>query len=1168
MSASLHLRLPDFDYADIYRAERLPALDALFQTRLQQVDASLAAHYLSYREGANLDEGAESALLIAVAKVLEDFLVTAFDIAEARDALRAQQSSEEVIHRFKEKFVKARARRKRAVPAREFAVLDALLTTPPDRERELAVAQYWAEADAGQDQARLALLGEWVHAAVNSSQGQAATKNWVSMQLPRRTEYFALVQTAPLQEDVTRRQGAAEARRARDGFNLSDSRCSAREAMDQVHYCVYCHEHQGDFCSRGFPEKEGTGFRKNPLEVELAGCPLGEKISEAHTLKRDAYTLAALAVIMIDNPLLPATGHRICNDCMKACVYQKQDAVNIPQIETRILTEVLSWPWGFEIYFLLTRWNPLHRARPHRLPYGGANTLIVGAGPAGFNLAHHLLQEGVGVVMVDGLKIEPLAEHLTGTRGSLPLPVRQVTDLFEPLDGRTMAGFGGVAEYGITIRWEKNFLKLVRLVLARSANFRLHGGVRLGGTLTLEDAAALGFHHVTLATGAGRPTVLPMKNNMAQGIRQASDFLMALQLTGAAKRESLANLQVRLPAVVIGGGLTAIDTATEVQAYYIRQVEKFLARWEALADAGSELPVWSAAENDIAQEFLRHGRAVRSERVRAQALNTPPDFAKLIRQWGGVTVVYRRAMHESPAYLRNHEEIAKALEEGIYYAENLEPLEAVLDIHQYVRALRLKRSHQEEVITLPARAVFVAAGSIPNTVYEREHPGSFVMEGKFFASHRINDAGELIRVAAASNSKAAAPGFFTSYALGHLRVSFIGDTHPQFHGSVVKAMASGKHAAPEIMRLLARVLRPAKSSPEQAWLSHAARLDERLQAQILHSEQLGPHLTRLTVHAPQAAQNWRPGQVYRLQNFDTQAERVRGIALTMEGMAITGVQVDKERGAVHLLVNSVGASSRIAASLQAGKPVVLMGPTGTGLPVPQGATITVIGGPTAVNAIVDSAAHWRGAGNRILFIAHFRDAEQARSVQSAVEILSDQILWVLDQGARLPCSRKQDRCYVDGIMGFLDECAAAGNTEGDAHTNWLRESDYLLVSDKPEAMHACAHALQTRFHAQLKPTLTAVAAVNSPMQCMMKEVCAQCLCRHIDPATGQTSKFVFSCFNQYQPLFNLDLANLQARQGQNSVQEKMSNAWLSFVGGAPALKQLDKICYQPDTAAH
>ncbi len=72
-------------------------------------------------------------------------------------------------------------------------------------------------------------------------------------------------------------------------------------------------------------------------------------------------------------------------------------------------------------------------------------------------------------------------------------------------------------------------------------------------------------------------------------MRQASDFLMALQLTGAAKTDSIANLTVRLPVVVIGGGLTAIDTATEALAYYPVQVEKFLSRYETLvAERGVE----------------------------------------------------------------------------------------------------------------------------------------------------------------------------------------------------------------------------------------------------------------------------------------------------------------------------------------------------------------------------------------------------------------------------------------------------------------------------------------------------------------------------------------------------------------------------------------------------
>src|SRR5690606_34829868 len=145
-----------------------------------------------------------------------------------------------------------------------------------------------------------------------------------------------------------------------------------------------------------------------------------------------------------------------------------------------------------------------------------------------------------------------------------------------------------------------------------------------------------------------------------------------------AKRSSLANLQIRLPAVVIGGGLTGIDTATELQAYYIAQVEKILERHEKMVAAWGEARVRERLDEEsrlILDEYLAHGRAVRAERRRAEAAGETPDFLPLLRAWGGVTIAYRRSMTESPAYIRNHEEINKALEEGIYYLEALDPKE-------------------------------------------------------------------------------------------------------------------------------------------------------------------------------------------------------------------------------------------------------------------------------------------------------------------------------------------------------------------------------------------------------------------------------------------------------------------------------------------------------------
>src|SRR5439155_21266225 len=109
----------------------------------------------------------------------------------------------------------------------------------------------------------------------------------------------------------------------------------------------------------------------------------------------------------------------------------------------------LPLPWRFEIYGLLTRWNPLCFARPYPLPYNGKNVLVVGLGPAGYTLAHHLLNEGFGVVAIDGLKLEPPPRELVDR------PVRDYRAVEEELDERILAGFGGVSEYGITVRWDK-----------------------------------------------------------------------------------------------------------------------------------------------------------------------------------------------------------------------------------------------------------------------------------------------------------------------------------------------------------------------------------------------------------------------------------------------------------------------------------------------------------------------------------------------------------------------------------------------------------------------------------------------------------------------------------------------------------------------------------------
>jgi NAD(P)H-flavin reductase/NADPH-dependent glutamate synthase beta subunit-like oxidoreductase len=931
-----------------------------------------------------------------------------------------------------------------------------------------------------------------------------------------------------------------------------------------VHYCVLCHERDKDSCSKGFREPaKGSAadtapkIAVNPLGIELNGCPLDEKISEMHMVRKQGDSIGALALVMIDNPMCPGTGHRICNDCMKGCIYQKQDPVNIPQIETGVLTEVLKMPWGVEIYGLLTRWNPLNVRRPYALPYNGRNVLVVGLGPAGYTLAHYLVNEGFGVVGIDGLKIEPLPAPLVGTEDAAPQPIKDWSEIYRALDERVLEGFGGVSEYGITVRWDKNFLTLLHLTLARRRGLRMYGGIRFGGTMPIEEAWQYGFDHVAIAAGAGRPTIIDMKNNLIRGIRKASDFLMALQLTGAFKREALPNLQVRLPAVVIGGGLTGIDTATELLAYYPVQVEKTLKQYEELVAELGEAVVrgrYDDEELEVLDEFCAHGREVRAERARAAEAGEAPDFIPMVRRWGGVTLAYRKRMIDSPAYRLNHEEIIKALEEGIAFAENLNPIEAVPDQYGAVKAMVFRRegqagqTGQADTVTLPARSVMVAAGTSPNVTYEKEAPNTFILDSKkkFFQPHRAERVDGGVRLVPDPE------GFFTSYQSEGRLVSYYGDNHPRFAGNVVKAMASAKNGYPRVTELFADELRsldPAQQAQrDRRWRALGERLDQELTATVEEVIRLTPTIVEVIVKAPAAARHFEPGQFYRLQNYESVAPRVtRAGAVTplvMEGIALTGAWVDKERGLLSMIALELGASSRLVAYLRKGEPVVVMGPTGTPTEIPTGQNVLLLGGGLGNAVLFSIAKAMREKGNRVIYFAGYKKGEDLFKRED-IEAATDQVIWSTDMGEPIAPGRPQDAHFRGNIVQAM--LAYHAGELGEKVVP-LEAVDRIIAIGSDRMMAAVKAARHGALAPFLKKEHVGIGSINSPMQCMMKEVCAQCLQKHVDPVTGKET-VIFSCFNQDQELDRVDFPNLAARLRQNTVQEKLSSLWFDHLLG-------------------
>ena len=1148
-------------FADLYDREGLARLDRAFVAHLAETDIGLHDRLMAARsDPADVERLDESNLLVELAPYLEDFIGGLFGIEAEVRALQARHHELAPLYSVKRLFVQRRAVKTvkesnaMAINGSELArELDQLIGSPSDEDWERSYAEHvakWLEDEAG-NAGPLDIAQRYAAWATLAPEGRRKHRRGVLFKVPHRLDPYHLVPVETIERDgVTMLRRPEDEWRRRDGFALTDRGTDLTGALDQANYCIWCHNQGKDSCSHGLKEKDGT-FKKNVFGVTRAGCPLDEKISEMNLVKARGNSLGALAIVAVDNPICAATGHRICNDCMKSCIYQRQDPVDIPQIETRTLKDVLAIPWGFEIYSLLTRWNPLNIQRPLPRPASGYKVLVVGLGPAGFTLAHHLLNDGHFVAAVDGLKIEPLPPEISGvavdgTRQPFA-PIRDLTSLVERLDDRVMAGFGGVAEYGITVRWDKNFLKIIRLLLERRASFAMYGGVRFGGTITIDGAFDLGFDHIALCAGAGRPTVIPMKNGLAPGVRQASDFLMALQLTGAAKTDSIANLMVRLPVVIIGGGLTAIDTATESLAYYPLQVEKFLSRYETLVGERGEEAVraeWNAAEREIAAEFIDHARAIRAEREAARRESRAPRLANLIESWGGVTIAYRRRFIDSPSYTLNHEEVAKAMEEGIRLAEMLSPVEVEVDSLGRATALGLTRHRVTEVaghrpepnqgpgeeVVLPARTVLVAAGTQPNTVLGREDPENITLDGRYFRA--LDEKGNPVtpeRVV-----KPSAVRVLTHLRPGGRAVSFFGDLHPSFFGNVVKAMGGVTLGYPVVSRMLAR-LTPSAPAPVELM----ARLDYELRARVHEITRLTPNIIEIVVRAPIAARAFKPGQFYRLQNYEAYAARVDGTTLAMEGLALTGAGIDTEKGLLSTIVLEMGGSSDLCALLKPGEPVILMGPTGTPTETPSGETVLLVGGGLGNAVLFSIGAEFRARGSRVLYFAGYKLIQDRYKVED-IEHAADCVVWCCDKAPGFAPGRPQDRAFVGNIVEAIE--AFGGGALGPVQIP-LSAVDRIIAIGSEGMMAAVAEARQAGLKRYFRPDHRAIASINSPMQCMMKEICAQCLQRHYDPATG-TETVVFSCFNQDQEMDRVDFRTLRRRLSQNGVQEKLTKLWV------------------------
>ncbi len=1070
----------DFTNYQYNRQEELNKTHTLFCQFLRKNDTSLHDRYL---ESLQLKKAPNTDFLIKIAIHLEGFLKNYFSL----NICSSSEESMENISWAKKHFIQKRAKPKikdllNQIKKQEglslILSLSTCLSAPlSELTLSMAIKNWYKNPGKHTSSIQAALMfSVW---AMTTKKGGEFTKGWTLFSLPQSVNYQNLISMKN------------KAFSYRNGFDLTDKGPSKNYALDQAFYCLYCHDRKKDSCSTGKYSQKNHILEENPLGYKLAGCPLEQKISEMNFLAAKGKFLGALAIAMIDNPLLAATGHRICQDCSKACIFQKQTPVDIPAIETFLFDTILKYPYGFEIYNLLTRWNPLNLERPLPKKPTNKKVLVVGMGPAGFTLAYHLLMEGHFVVGIDGLKIEPL---------SIPAlaPIRNMADYFEPLSKRLPKGFGGVAEYGITARWNKNYLLPIRLILERWGNrFQLNGSTRFGSTITLDQAYEQGFDHVALCVGAGKPRLPKLPNVLANGAKLASDFLMALQLSGAQRKDTLLPLTIDLPCMVVGGGLTAVDTATEALAYYPVQIEKVLSRYEVLESSIGEKGINSFIINKLStserfqlQRWLIHAKELRLERRIATQEKRDPNILKFLNKWGGVHLIYRKLLQESPAYILNHPELQKALEEGVSFWEQLDIIKINTDEKNNLESITFKHKNTQES-TYPARSLLWAVGIQPSTLENKKE--TLGLQKDITLTWPKNDKEFII---------------YTNDT--HQTVSCFGDYHPFYAGSVVKAMASAKNGYKIISeQLKACTFKEEKKLPD-------------FSATVYKNKQIIQGYHELIFHAPWAVKNFEPGHLYRLQPYFKDIKEKNGNLFVGEGVALTGVKVNKEKGLLHTLIWSCGLSSKTLISLMKNQPVSLMGPTGCATHFEKGEKILLVAGQLGVAL----GKKMRAAGCEVVYITSFRNEayplDKKDFLQAGDTILACSL-------GELPSFFKNSS-HLHCIKGqTLDALSYYKSLKHPPIT--LNNFDRIMTIGSPKLLMNFQHKFYDLYKDLFNPLAKWIIATTTPMQCMMKGVCGQCLQR------DSNDNYTFSCAWQDQDLCTLDLKFMNKRLNQNHVQE-------------------------------
>ncbi|MFL1780698.1 FAD-dependent oxidoreductase [Candidatus Hepatincolaceae symbiont of Richtersius coronifer] len=1168
---------------DLYCRKKLKNLDNMFLKFLKAKDKFLYHYVITNRKNNKFfgeDYGNESEELVKCARLFEEFLFLIFPAAQDNTLLNKSASLNNKLLLFKKLFIKGLVKQNSLENAQNLdfnkirsQFYDLLQIQYFNEERIIdAILAYLQDKD--QYKQELELACNFASCIMFVEEIAALFEPQIIFFKAKKRNFDALIAVKYM--DLHKIEKAEyTVYKIRKNFNYYDN-TSPFYNFNHSNYCVKCHIRSRDYCRKGELEKpfitnessacdltsvSQKNYKVNPLQAKLSGCPLGMHISQMHILNETNNLLAALVIITINNPLAAATGEHICNDCSVSCIFQKQEAVDTPKVETTILKKILSLPWGFEIYSLLTRWNPLRFYRPYPKATTNYNVLVVGLGPSGYSLAYNLLNEGHNVIAIDALKIEPLPANLYQDFK----PIIDFHNISEDLEDRIIYGFGGVSEYGITSRWDKNFLKVIRIILQRQNNLQIIGNIRFGSSLDINTVKKIGFHHIALCAGVGESKILNIPNMLSKGIRTSSEFLMTLNL-GAFKKDNLFNLQIRLPLIVLGGGLTAIDCANEAIIYYQRQLEKIIGWYNDLLEVYQVHEITAALnaeDNIILQEYLAHYNLLK----KAQSAPEKDSVITAINQMGGVKIIYHKALQESKAYKTNTHELGDALKQGVTFLENLNLENIQLDEFGSLNRLifsstkKLNEININDKVEISAKTLILALGVQSNSSFAKDFHPKF-SDNQIIGNANSKFIADFDPIAAkVQDNVYKDQNFSILYDDKSTYISCFGDMQKTFQGSVVKALASTAYGQYFVNDILKQI--PKKSSSSFA---HLLKKFNKLTKISLNKIKTINHNTyEIQLQGGLLNQSFAPTQFFKIQNLSISSTSIENIAqnsLQLEPIMLTGLNSTKKNTIKCAFVIN-GSSTKILKHLIKANQnnITITGPLGNGYLLDNinvSTNIVCISEGRGIIGVLSLLLALRPLNNSIKLFAFFNSEIEIIYLK---ELMKTSALLFVTVKNIAPKKLVKLKLKYEGKIHFyqgdkldllkLFYQKSTSNGQEDFHLpdhayflqniKLYGDKDYIFVSG------GCDFTKQVRdLNLQYKDILhnsIQILSTNSPMQCGNQGACGTCLQKHVD-SKGKTN-FTYTCSYQNQNLHTINLENLKARLNQNSLQEKLSSLWFT-----------------------